>query len=84
MSFEKIIEFTLKWEGFLSDDKDDPGGLTKYGISQKHHPALNIPELTLDEAKELYRKEYWEPIESGYDDLDMVGHVSAEGAMRFR
>ena len=31
--FDRCQQFTLKWEGGLSDDPEDSGGLTKYGIS---------------------------------------------------
>lgn len=42
------------------DDPDDPGGLTKWGISQRAYPALDIRALTEDEAKALFRRDYWE------------------------
>lgn len=35
-SFERCQQFTLKWEGGLSDDPQDKGGLTKYGISMAY------------------------------------------------
>ena len=35
-SFERCQQFTLKWEGGLSDDAADKGGLTKYGISMAY------------------------------------------------
>ncbi|PMQ02377.1 MAG: hypothetical protein CBR30_01675 [Dictyoglomus sp. NZ13-RE01] len=59
-NFEKAISFTLKWEGTYSDDKDDPGGITKYGISQRSYPTLDIKNLTLEKAKEIYRRNYWD------------------------
>jgi lysozyme family protein len=75
MSFEKIIDFTLKWEGGnkITRDPHDPGGVTKYGISHKAHPSVDIENLTLDEAKVIYKMEYWDKIAKGEDDnLDMV------------
>ena len=60
--FEKAVEFTLRMEGELSKDKDDPGGLTKYGISKKQYPYLNIEELTLEEAIGIYYRDYWKKI----------------------
>lgn len=33
--FMKVIPFTMKWEGGLSDDPADTGGLTKYGVCQE-------------------------------------------------
>ncbi len=32
-NFEQAIKVVLKHEGFVSNDPDDPGGYTKYGIS---------------------------------------------------
>lgn len=51
----------LKWEGHYVDDDDDPGGETKYGISKRAHPDVDIANLTEDDAKEIYRREYWVP-----------------------
>lgn len=57
--FEPAVAWVLEHEGVLSDDADDAGGLTKYGISKKAHPDVDIANLTLAEAKEIYRREYW-------------------------
>lgn len=60
MSFETAVEFVLSKEGGLSDDPEDPGGLTQWGISQRSYPKLDIRNLTRDEAKEIYRRDYWD------------------------
>jgi lysozyme family protein len=39
--------------------KEDRGGLTKYGIDQRSHPGVDIEALTLLEAKDIYKREYW-------------------------
>ena len=65
--FDIAFEFVLKWEGGLSEDPNDPGGLTKYGISQKAYPHLDIKNLTVYNAKEIYYKDYW--LKSGCDEL---------------
>jgi len=62
--FEPAIELTLKNEGGLVDVEGDDGGLTNFGLSQKSYPALNIRELTVDEAKKIYRCDFWK-----YDDV---------------
>jgi len=74
MSFESAIEFSLKWEGGYSNNPSDPGGETKYGISKRAHPDVDIKNLTLDDAKEIYRKEYWDATGCGNlpEPLDMV------------
>ena len=62
MSFEKAVELVLEHEGVLSDHSADPGGLTKYGISQRSYPNLDIASLTVEDAKAIYRKDYWDKI----------------------
>ena len=66
--FDAALAFTLPWEvgsdmvnGGYTNDPVDPGGETKWGISKRAHPQLDIKNLTLDEAKLIYFKEYWEP-----------------------
>jgi len=61
----RAIEFVLKMEGgeTAENDPNDPGGLTKFGISQKAYPALDIKNLTLDQAKDIYRRDYWQACE---------------------
>lgn len=43
----------------------DNGGVTKWGISSRSHPGVDVVSLTRDEAKEIYRTEYWEEVEAG-------------------
>jgi lysozyme family protein len=60
--FNKCIEPILNWEGDYVNDPKDPGKETKYGISKKYHPDLDIKNLTLEKAKQIYFDEYWKPI----------------------
>lgn len=57
--FLKAIEEVLGNEGGLVNDPKDPGGLTKYGISQRTYPHLDIANLTRDEAVEIYYRDWW-------------------------
>ena len=50
----------IAWEGGLADDPADPGGLTKFGISQRSYPELDIRNLTEAEAEAIYRRDWWE------------------------
>lgn len=63
--FEAAIAVVLQHEGGLSDDKNDPGGLTNYGISTTFMKAnnlhLDLKQLTKDQAKFLYYKYFWLP-----------------------
>jgi len=60
--FNKAFEKVLKFEGGYVNDKSDSGGETKYGISKKAFPNVDIKNLTLNEAKEIYKKVYWDKI----------------------
>ena len=61
--FDLIIGVILKNEGGYVNDPDDSGGETKYGITKARYPNLDIKNLTIAEAKELYRKDFYIPME---------------------
>jgi lysozyme family protein len=62
--FDRAFEKTLKLEGGgeLVDDPNDAGGLTKWGISQRAYPDIDIKNLTKEQAKEIYKRDYWDTI----------------------
>lgn len=62
-AFRAALYFTLRWEGGLSDHESDRGGLTKYGISQRAYPDVDILNLTEEQAAEIYERDYWLPIQ---------------------
>lgn len=60
------LAFIMKWEtangkSIYTNDPDDPGGETKWGISKLGNPDLDIAALTLEDASEIYYKRYWVP-----------------------
>ena len=61
--FEKIFDYLLKVEGGYSDDKNDKGGKTKYGIIEEEARDFeykgNMQDLTIDFAKNIYLKKYY-------------------------
>lgn len=59
-SFEPAMRAVLGWEGDYSNHPDDPGGKTKYGISKKAYPKIDLRKLTKDEARKIYRRDYWD------------------------
>ncbi len=65
--FAEAVEDLLVIEGGFSDDPDDRGGRTRFGISSKWHPDVNLDELTREGAAKIYREEYWNP--NRYDEL---------------
>ncbi len=64
MRFDRAVAYVIKKEGGsqLVDNPHDKGGLTRYGISQQAYPDVDILNLRLDQAREIYRRDYWNPI----------------------
>jgi lysozyme family protein len=62
MRFEVAVKHVLKFEGGYVDDPLDPGGETKFGISKRAYPDLDIKNLTKQEAREIYRRDYWDKV----------------------
>ena len=62
--FEKLVSHILKSEGGYNDVKADKGGKTKYGISQKSYPNLDIKNLTIEQAKKIYHDNYYKPVKN--------------------
>ena len=60
--FYKAVEFVLKHEGGYVNDQKDPGGETKFGISKRAYPNLDIKNLTRDKAIEIYKRDYWDKL----------------------
>lgn len=71
--FEKALKFVLEHECVFAkhhygdmafvvseNEENDPGGLTKFGIDKASHPDVDIENLTLEQASDIYRKEYWD------------------------
>jgi lysozyme family protein len=60
--FPLALQFALKWEGGdkYTNDPVDPGGETKYGISKRAYPDIDIKSLTLQEASLIYERDYWD------------------------
>lgn len=63
-NFLKAIEIVLAYEGgeTVTENPNDPGGLTKWGISKKSHPNIDIRHLTKAGAMAIYYEEYWSKI----------------------
>ena len=72
--YKEIIQKVLKREGgaTVTNDSDDPGGLTKYGISKRSNPDLDIENLTLKTAVEIYKERYWKPSRADYLNLELA------------
>lgn len=64
MNFDKAFEIIIGHEGGYVNDHRDPGGETKYGISKRAYPAVDIYNLTLDHAKLIYKRDYWDAVDA--------------------
>jgi lysozyme family protein len=59
MTFDQAIKIVLKYEGGYTNDLKDPGGETNYGICKRQFPNVDIKNLTIEEAKDIYFLRYW-------------------------
>ena len=59
MSFDQAFDWVVGAEGKYSNDPDDPGGETNWGISKRAYPNLDIKNLDKEEAKKIYYQDYW-------------------------
>jgi lysozyme family protein len=69
--FLKAFELLIGHEGGYSNNPDDPGNWTgggrgqgqlkgtKFGISAASYPDLDIVNLTLTQAEDIYERDYW-------------------------
>lgn len=76
MRFESLVSELLANEGGYVNDPNDPGGETKYGISKRSYPQLDIKSLTKDEAIAIYYSDWW--MRYGYDrikDDELAGEL---------
>jgi lysozyme family protein len=66
-NFDDAFAFMLPHEGGYVFDTRDPGGETKYGITKKTYPQEDIAQLTVERAKEIYHRDFWNPL---YDSIN--------------
>ena len=58
VDFDKAFDRLMGHEGGYTPGKGDPGGETKWGISKRSYPHLDIQSLTRDDAKVIYRRDF--------------------------
>lgn len=58
--FSQVAPLIIKAEGTeYTNRKNDRGGPTKYGISKRAHPDVDIENLTEEGALAILEQEYW-------------------------
>jgi lysozyme family protein len=60
VNFDRAFEVVVGHEGGYVNDPRDPGGETKFGISKRAYPEIDISAITLEEAKAIYLRDYWQ------------------------
>lgn len=66
-AFDRAFAFVTRAdiEGGYVNDPHDPGGETKFGISKRAYPHLDIAGLNPLQAKDIYYRDYWLRAECG-------------------
>lgn len=62
ISFDVAFDRLIGHEGGYVNDPNDPGGETKWGISKRSYPKLDIFNLTREAAKGIYLTDFWERV----------------------
>lgn len=66
MNFDQTFDILLKHEGDYSDHPADPGGKTRFGITEAVAREVgyrgDMRELPLDLAKRIYKDRYWDAV----------------------
>ena len=60
--FFPAFTHTVGIEGGYANDPADPGGETRFGISQRSYPELDIAGLSVDQAREIYKRDFWDKL----------------------
>jgi lysozyme family protein len=60
MNFDIAFERLIGHEGRYVWHPNDPGGETNWGISKRSYPNLDIKNLTEQQAKEIYKRDFWD------------------------
>lgn len=75
MIFEVAFEKILTHEGGYSDHAADPGGKTRYGVTEAVAREAgyrgDMRELPLDLAKRIYKDKYWDAVQAENLPADM-------------
>ena len=69
-NFNRAVTATLKYEGGYVNLKSDPGGATNLGVTiatfrryvKPSGTIADLKALTVDQAKTVYRRQYWDAV----------------------
>lgn len=73
-AFENALQHTLGVEGGWSDHRLDPGGRTRFGITERiaEKYGYDVETLTVNQARDVYRRAFWRPLR--LDDVAAIGN----------
>lgn len=84
MNFLTAFDKLLKHEGGFSDHKADPGGKTRYGVTEAVAREAgyrgDMRELPLDLAQRIYKDKYWDAVQAEALPAD-VRYIVFDGAV---
>lgn len=90
MNFETAFDRLIGHEGGYVNNPADPGGETNWGISKRSYPGLNIKKLTREQARAIYRADFWDRVHADrmYDGVafqvfDFAINSGIETAVRY-
>lgn len=69
----RVIYKTIDKEGGYVFDPDDAGGETKFGIAKRFWPDVDIKNLTIEHAFDIYHKFYADPLKIAEIDSLRIG-----------
>ena len=64
MDFDTAFDRLIGHEGGYTRGKNDPGGETKFGISKRSYPHLNIKNVTREQSRKIYLTDFWQRIQA--------------------
>jgi lysozyme family protein len=79
--FNTAVKKTLINEGGYTNNPNDPGGATKYGILQRDMPSVNIADITEAQATAYYSEHYWKALYSQIESQDIADKLFDSGVL---
>lgn len=96
MTDSKSLDFNTAFDRLIGHEQgyvnnpNDPGGETNWGISKRSYPLLDIKNLTRDQSKEIYLRDFWNRINAdklpdgvAYQLFDFAVNSGIETAVRY-
>jgi len=90
VNFDLAFDRLIGHEGGYVNDPLDPGEETKWGISKRSYPNVDIKNLTRKQARAIYRRDFWDRIHAdelfdgvAFQVFDFAVNSGIETAIRY-